>query len=149
MHFARKSLTWSLLATFSALSLVGQGLHLLPGLGHGPFSEPCSGDLGHRHSSHCSSARAHVHHTHIATKQRLDKAYRYRQPSSERVSLGTCGGPCSICTFFAQGQLIDCPALLPGLARLGYRDPGALPVVVSVNLIRAYSSRAPPAALIV
>lgn len=135
MLLARKSLALLLTASFSALSLVGQGLHLVPGLDHSPAHSACHSHCHVGHEHHAGHGHAHDAPGH--------SAHAGDEPGIRVDSAGDCDG-CSICSFFAQGQQRSLPGPEINLAQLGYRDPAIVFVSAQLPILGAYSSRAPP-----
>jgi len=146
VRFAR----WLTLALFAAVSLLGQGLHLL----NCRYASPPRGERAAATAGGATaSARACGHCCHH------DGCYRHAAETPAADDDGPGGdGPgirsapahgddCPICRFFAQGQLAACETpLLSGQFAAPHRSAAAvdLPFVAALE---PYQARGPPALL--
>jgi len=131
VRFAR----WLTLALFAAVSLLGQGLHLLDcHCASPPRGERAGATASGRACDHCC-------HGHAAETPAAD------DDGPGILASRTHGDDCLICRFFAQGQLAACETpLLSNHFAAPHRSAAAvdLPFVAALG---PYQARGPPALL--
>jgi hypothetical protein len=121
MSFSRQFAGLALLAVFSVVSVLGDGLHLISGCNHYHAPAHCCADHGHCHA------------------QAAD-----RHGESGEVEVGASDAGCPICQFLAIPRALTAP---PVIVSCGFRF-GPLVVVaplqLSLEVERPYGARAPP-----
>ena len=133
MRPLRRLCASALLLCFGTVSLVGHGLHLLPGLAHHHPGQACG---GHCHVGHC-----HCEHEEADAESEF---VSHEDCDSAAPGLGSCDHGCAVCAFMAQGQSCSQYVELP-LSKEGvfaHEAPHCLRLAAS--LCAAYSPRAPP-----
>ena len=89
----------SFTAFFALVSLLGQGLHLLPGLGHDHSAcYGCTHSVVEDHTDHNSCGHSHDHHGDLG----LDSQDSAGEESGWQAA---SGHDCPICQFLARAQL--------------------------------------------
>jgi hypothetical protein len=133
MHrLVRPLVTVPLLAAFGTISLLGHGLHLLPGAcDH--HAEIVS-DASHRCAHHDEHDHAGIDSGHETAAERTHDGVRAARDSSD----------CPICQFLAKGKVLSRSApSIPGPAVVG-DGPFTANEFVPLPLAEAYQARAPP-----
>jgi hypothetical protein len=118
-----------MLALYGSIAVLGQGLHVLPGLGH-----DCLGEHG-EDASHFHGATASVFSSDRPGVRAADGEHHL-----------SCGKDCPICQYFAQAKSF---LVLGGVASEPLPVSAhftSLPLCFSLNSLSAYQSRGPPAA---
>jgi hypothetical protein len=143
----RHATAWAFSALFACISLLGPGWHCW--LGHAFHGSACCPDPREgRHAA--SSCDADAHDAHAGHR------HAHHAGAAGQHDPDACGGDshsgrlsaphdCPLCSFFAQAQWAEAPALPDGAylavsARPGHADSGW------IETLRSYRSRAPPSA---
>ncbi|MBN2579917.1 MAG: hypothetical protein JXB10_13090 [Pirellulales bacterium] len=121
---------WGFLALFSIITVTGEALHFLPGMGHS-----CT---ARHHGEGCC-------HVHAATAAGLhaDQPAWCAADRDEQVSCESC----PLCQYFSQAKNLQIVGDCGCEPRLLYTQCLALPPIFFWESPSAYQSRGPPAAL--
>jgi len=132
LNVLRNLTIWAAAVSFLAVSLIGQGLHVLPGCGH---------DCGLDHSP----ATSHGQHGHAGCC--VSHQHPQPTPSDSRSSSSTDEEDCSICRLIAQAKVaVAQVGMLP--EALSVPDEPAPASVLRVLLFtRPFDARGPPLAV--
>lgn len=123
----RAAFTWAVAIFFGAIALLGEGLHLLPGMGHDEVAAQAGSDEGSR--SDCAAKSV---------------------PGDGFVAgCGTSNhdGDCPICQFYAQAKQVSAAVQGCGLHLVALAPPAAVAARPELPLTLVYLSRAPPSRL--
>jgi len=126
----RKIFGWGLLILFSAIALLGEALHLLPGLQH----EGCA--LHPEWGEAC----ADCHGTAVA-----DPSSNPSFTAAERDGHFCSSGDCPICQYFAQAKCFVAVEVFACEFLPIYARPTAQSLIFSPQVLCVYQSRGPPA----
>jgi hypothetical protein len=96
VHRRRAALHGCVAALFGAVSLLGQGLHLLPGLSHTPGCDTCLSTL------HCDGEHG--------AEDCCDHAGHGTTIAPAQTHASGQHGTCPICDFYASGKLLAATA---------------------------------------
>jgi hypothetical protein len=130
--FVRIALIYALTASFASIAMMGEGLHLLPGLGHSCCdSDECSADFSS--ASHLDGCNIHS----VVLSSRHDNANHANNAAD-----------CPVCKFFSHTK----PCFLPAFIADNYiAVSGRLDVsyrLLESRFACVYHSRAPPCCLL-
>jgi len=134
-----RSQTWLYLTAFTLTAGAGQGLHMLPGMGHGPPR------AGTPHGGCCPNHDA-AHSGHQHGRSSLNEHGHRVEHDGSGNQTARCDS-CSVCRFFAQAKSLAFPSptgveVLPAGER-----PLAAESSVALCRVFAYSARGPPSLL--
>jgi hypothetical protein len=120
MSLIRQFAVPAFLAVFGTVSLLGSGLHLLPGCGHAHGGSTCCG-------IHASECRRH-------------------SPQNSR-ELGKSASDCPICRFLATPRTAPPPPAIVVCGLYVDSHPSATTVRPAIERASTYGARAPPQSL--
>jgi hypothetical protein len=120
----------ALTAVFATVSLLGTGLHLLPGCDH--FHAPDGCCCTHHRSCHSDCG------------QSACTDYDYHPSPNSQGDLGQSDSDCPICRFLAIPRALTPPIVIP--ERTLYVEPlvESAPPLPAHEALRPYGARAPP-----
>lgn len=119
--------SFALLASLGISAILGEGLHLLSGLGHDASNS--------QRVSRCEAGRCLFHQHEFAPSATDDGTNAVADPHHD----------CAVCRFLAMTQEItETAEYLPFLHTATY-PMAAKPIAVHGPIVRAYRTRAPPA----
>lgn len=127
----QKRCIWIVLALFSAIAVVGDGLHFLPGLGHDCRGThlPLAAQSG-CHGVDCADETAHLeigYHKYLAA-----------------TSAGSCGDDCPVCQYFTQAKSVPLTVVFEIDSRVVEGRISTIRPLLADYIVGAYYSRAPP-----
>jgi hypothetical protein len=126
----RTILGWALAGLYGAIAVLGEGLHGLPGLGHGCSGEHHGGETCHIHSMAAGGFSS-------------DRAGAYAAEGEHHLA---CAQDCPICHYFAQAKCFLEMDGLTGESLPVCTHHAITPLCFSLHTLSAYQSRGPPAA---
>jgi hypothetical protein len=128
---ARKQCIWIVLALFSAIAALGDGLHFLPGLGH---------DCRETHNplvTHLDCPKSDCVYENASADDNIHKRFG-------TVTVTHAGDECPLCQYFTQAQSVPLTVLFEIDSRMVERRNQAISPLLADHHAAAYSSRAPP-----
>lgn len=137
------------LAAYAAIAIPGYGWHLLPGFGHhhgGCHHDTSRHEAGHVACHHHGDAHCHEHGS---PTPRVCEAKGGSHPhilNLAQPSQVLCCDTCAICQFLAKGQLRVAFAPLVGKWGVTANSDCTAPSLRPIEVLLAYSPRAPPLA---
>lgn len=138
-HLARNLAVWSLAAVFAVANVAGQGLHLLPGLGHNCCPPPLRSAAEVDHACHSCGDGDH------ASPRSHDVPIPGHTALAESPNSLLHAGNCPICQFMGQFKVSsECGPQLAVSSLVGEVPPLGAGRLAGFSL-SAYDSRAPPA----
>jgi hypothetical protein len=128
---AQKRCIWIVLALFSAIAVMGNGLHFVPGLGHecGETHRPLAAQGG-CHSSDCAKESAHFAADH--------------RNNSPVVSVALKSDTCPVCQFFTQAKSVPLTVAFEIDSRVAEGRISTIHPLLADRVPGVYNSRAPP-----
>jgi hypothetical protein len=128
--------TWLYLTAFTLTAVGGQGLHMLPGMGHGPrpAGSPHGGCCPHHDAAHSGDQHGH--------SPSNEHGHRVEQGRSGNHTTGC--DTCPVCRFFALAKSLAFPAPTGVEVLPTGEQPFAAESSVTVCRLFAYSARGPP-----
>jgi hypothetical protein len=113
-------LTWTVAACFALVTTCGEGIHLLPGLGHGCSHLHCCCDFDFGHSTAPS--------------------FRSGHDGPEDLN----DADCPVCNFFAAAKCLPAVVSVETGFAVVVETIAANDVLTIIGVLSAYHSRAPP-----
>jgi len=130
---------WLCLTAFTLTAGGGQGLHMLPGMGHGP--PPADTLRGGRCSLHDTAHPGHQH----GRSSSSEHGHRVEHDGSGNQT-ARCDS-CAVCRFFAQAKSLAFPSPTGVEVLPTGEQPLAAESPVALCRVFAYSARSPPSLL--